>query len=367
MKTHPMVSLHGSYYVNNYGDVLLINIFYGWIKESFPSLTVNLPLVDKVKIKEMPEPTQTGFLNLLKSDCLIYCGGGYFGEPSHRKIKWSIRAFFRHAVIGIIAILFKKPIALLGVEIGPLSINWFRIVVLWIVKHSKVVLVRNQESYDFLLKNKANNVSLAADAVLTLNQQDSPKASIIFEQRIRPYIVLHLPGFRSNPKGVATFIKGLCESLRKAKKTPHLLFIDDATSKYDSEYEPLFQIVNNNEFSYSFQPYTGINSILEIIANASAVFTTKLHIGITAAAYNKKVFSIYAHPKTANFHKQIGNSYYCLPLSRINQYRNLIDIIDSFFEAEEPILSSSVLLLANKNKIELESFIRTAIPIFEKS
>ena len=357
-----IISLHGSYFVNNYGDILLINIFYDWIHKTFPSLLVNLPLVNKNKINEMPEPTCTGILNLLKSVCLVYCGGGYFGETPYHKLRWSIRAFFRHITIGIIAIIFKIPIAILGVEIGPLSIRWFRSVVLWVVRHSKIVLVRNQESYDFLIKHKIYHVRLAADAVLTLNQPDSNRASINYKRdNLAPYIVFHIPGYVNYPTEINSFVIALCESLHCVNKQPQILFVEDTYGQYGPGYEALFKIITDNGFDCSVQQYTGIDSVLQAVANASAVFTTKLHVGITAAAYNKKVFSLYTHPKTARFHQQIGNAF-CLPLNRINEKLDLKSLLNKFFESDEPALSSPVFLMAKNNESKLDAFIKSTIP-----
>ena len=42
----PIISLHGTYFGNNYGDILLIAIFAKWIKDAVPNAIINLPLAD---------------------------------------------------------------------------------------------------------------------------------------------------------------------------------------------------------------------------------------------------------------------------------------------------------------------------------
>lgn len=355
MKNKHIISLHGSYFVNNYGDILLINIFYNWIKERFPGVQVNLPLVNKKKILEMPEPTTTGIINLLQSDCLVYCGGGYFGEPPNNKGRWSVRNFYRHAVIGILAVVFRIPVAIIGVEIGPLSKRWFRRVVLKIVRKSKIVIVRNQESEVFLRKYGINNAKVTADAVLTLNQQ-------VKEEPQFPrgnYIVLHLPGYKQSKKALDFFVSSLCDSIHLVGEAPLFIFLEDSPGQYGDYYESLFSLIAQKGFKYTVVRYTGIRGVLNTIKGSMAVFTTKLHVGITAAAYNRKVFSIYAHPKTLRFHSQIGNQAYCISLSQLNEFIEIKPRITRFLESQTPVLPDSVLSSAMKNRIELESFLQS--------
>jgi len=353
-----IVSLHGSYFVNNYGDILLINIFHDWIKESFPTIQVNLPLVNKKKIWEMPEPTTTGLINLLKSDCLVYCGGGYFGEQPKNKGRWSVRNFFRHAIIGLLAIIFRIPIAIIGVEVGPLSKSWFRRIVLKIVRRSKIVIVRNQESDVFLRKYGINNAMITTDAVLTLNQQYTKE---LIELQTGNYIVLHLRGYKYLKEALDYFVTSLCDVMRTIDEAPIITFVEDAPNQYGPHYESLFSIIEQKGFEYKVVRYSGIHEVLNTIKSAKAVFTTKLHVGITAAAYNRKVFSIYAHPKTLRFHSQIGNQAYCISLSQLNKNYNITPKIKEFFESHSPVLPESVLSSAIRNRIVLESFIQSCL------
>ncbi len=353
MNKKHIISLHGSYFSNNYGDILLVNLFYDWIKEEFPSFQVNLPLVDKIKIKEMPEPTLTGLKNLIKSDCLVYCGGGYFGEKPNHKFLWSIRNFKRHALIGLIAIIFRIPIAIIGVEIGPISTSWFRRVILFIVRKSKIVLVRNEESLLFLCNYDISNAKQTADAVLTLNTE-APNAS----DNNDGYIVVHIPGYSKAKSELATFVLSICASLRSIAKKPRFEIIEDLPGQYNKEYEVIFNSITENGFEYSVHSYSSTNEVRDLIKKASAVFTTKLHVGITAAAYNRKVFSLYTHPKTKRFHYQIGNGDFCLPIEKAGD--NIEELIERFFKSQKQNLPKEILQSALINKKELISFINVS-------
>lgn len=358
MERKHIVSLHGSYYVNNYGDILLINIFYHWVKDQYPSFIVNLPFVDKNRIKEMPEPSTTGFFNLLKSECLIFVGGGYFGEQPKRKGVWSIRNFIRHGIVGLAAIVFKIPIAIIGVEVGPLSKKWFRRVVLKIVKSAKVVIVRNEESVDFLSKYGINNVQLTADAVLTLNREMTDVAN-----GGNNYVVMHIPGYSNYKKEIEALVRYVCEGILHSKMDiDSIIFIEDSPGQYSNAYTDIFDIVSRFRIPYTVKQYIGTKEVIDTIKNSTAVFTTKLHVGITAAAYNRKVFSTYSHPKTKRLHSQIGNSQNCVALSDLlNERTGIKEKIFAFLKQKSFSLPHSVLASANKNRDVLESFIRDSV------
>lgn len=358
MERKHIISLHGSYYANNYGDILLINIFYHWVKDQYPSFIVNLPFVDKNRIKEMPEPSTTGLINLLKSECLIFVGGGYFGEQPKRKGLWSIRNFIRHGIVGLVAIVFKIPIAIIGVEVGPLSKKWFRRVVLKIVKSAKVVIVRNEESVDFLSKYGINNAQLTADAVLTLNREvtDAVNGS-------NNYVVMHIPGYSNYKKQIEALVHDVCEGiLHSESDIDSIIFIEDSPGQYSNAYSDIFDIVSRFRIPYTVKQYIGTKEVIDTIKNSTAVFTTKLHVGITAAAYNRKVFSTYSHPKTKRLHYQIGNSQNCVALSDLLNERTFIkEKIFAFLNQESFSLPHSVLTSANKNRDVLESFIKDSV------
>lgn len=355
MKRKHIISLHGSYYSNNYGDILLINMFYQWVKDQFPSLIINLPFVNKKQIKEMPEPSTTGIINLLRSECLVFVGGGYFGEQPKRKSLWSIRNFMRHGIVGLIAIAFRIPIAIIGVEIGPLSKKWFRWMVLKVVKSAKVVIVRNEESLAFLSENGIRNAQLTADAVLTLNNEvtDATNGG-------DNYVVMHIPGYSNYKRQIEALVRYVCEGILNSKTNiDSIIFMEDLPGQYTDAYTVVFGIASSFGIPYTVKRYMGIKEVMDTINKSTAVFTTKLHVGITAAAYNRKVFSTYSHPKTKRLHSQIGNSQNCVALSDLlNEETDIKEKIDSFLKQESFHLPFMVLKSANNNRDALESFIR---------
>ena len=119
----PIISVHGNYFEVNYGDILLIRLYSKWISEAYgDKVLINYPLADQKTIKNFTTNRGlTGLINLCRSKALIYVGGGHFGEPPNNVTHWSKRNFKRHIVVGLIAILFRIPIAIIGLEYGPLT------------------------------------------------------------------------------------------------------------------------------------------------------------------------------------------------------------------------------------------------------
>ena len=345
-----IISLHGSYFGNNYGDVLLVNIFAKWIHECCPDYIINLPLADKAKTKDLPDGV-TGILNLLRSKYLVFCGGGYFGEQPRNKKAWARRNFFRHGIIGILARFFRIPYAIIGVEFGPISSRWFKRVCVGIAKHARVVVVRNAESKEFLEANGVKGVFLSADAVLCLSDSISPAFANSDD------IVIHIPGITNAPLRFFGLIQSLITQVKEKCPYSRLLFINDSFADiyHTDAYRQIFDFLDTHDVSYDILPYKGYKSLIEVINTHRYVLTTKLHVGITAAALNKRPLSFWQHPKTKRLHEQIGNTSYCYPINGTESFNEIIK--DYFSHKESFNLSSDIKALAYINKDKLFAFL----------
>ena len=347
-----MLSLHGSYFGNNYGDILLVAIFAQWIKEKYPDVVINLPLSDLNKTKDLPEGT-TGIMNLIRSRCLIFCGGGYFGEQPKNKRIWALRNFCRHGVVGLIAIFFHVPYVIVGVEFGPISSWWFRKVCLFIAKRAKLVVVRNQESLTFLKTNKINNCELSADAVLSLSKLYPPSV-----EKNKKEILLHLPGISGHQETIANLIKSIVKIIETKKIVQSVGFITDSFFNiYTSEvYKDIFCILEESHIHYTIYQYKGYLDLISRINGCGYVVTTKLHVGITAAALNVRPLSLYLHPKTKRLHNQINNLF-CYPLSDVD---DIDGILSNYLEQSSTFkISDEIMEMSLSNKTLLYNFLQS--------
>ena len=341
-----IVSLHASYHCNNYGDMLLLRLFYDWVQSVSEDIVVNLPLVN-TELKDIPT-TEHGLKNLWHSKCLVYCGGGYFGEQPRRKLLWSIRAFKKHLIIGIIAVVRRIPFAIIGVEFGPLSVGWFRALVIWLTKHAEIVVVRNKESKAFLEKYGVKTVIEGVDAVLSLQPTSHERGNTV---------LIHLPGIRFAPEQYEKIAHLLVEALLQ-RGFHHVSFIEDIDGQYRNGYDSIFAIFKEASIDFSIDYYSGVESLIRKLSEADYIITTKLHVGITGAAMNKRVLSLYNHPKTIRFHKQIANADNCLPVTADTV--EMKAAINHFFD-NEFVLSESIREKALYNRSAVIEFVSQSL------
>jgi polysaccharide pyruvyl transferase WcaK-like protein len=347
-----IVSLHGSYFGNNYGDILLVAIFAHWIKEKCPDAIINLPLADRKESKDLPEGT-TGILKLIKSKCLVFCGGGYFGEQPKNKNKWAFRNFYRHGIVGLIAIIFRVPYAIIGVEFGPITSWWFRKICLFIAKRAKKVVVRNQESLVFLNTHGIKNCILSADAVLSLSELVT-----LFPEKNRKEILLHLPGISGHQETISLIMKSIVKQINSNNDLQSVGFITDSFPNiYNSVvYKDIFRILEESHIHYTIYQYKGYRDLINKINHSGYVITTKLHVGITAAALNVRPLSLYLHPKTKRLHNQINNSF-CYPL---NNLENIDSILCNYIEQSPAFkIPDEIKKMSLSNKTQLYSFLQS--------
>ena len=238
-----MISLHGAYYNNNFGDLLLIKIFENWIKAKV-NQTIVYPLVpqaDRDSFRTHFPKATIGLEQSQRWQALIYAGGGYFGEPESNRNKtfggkWNKRFFRLHVLPAEICLWQKIPYAILGVEAGPLSNIFVRQEVRRIVKNARVLSVRNIESKQFLQEELGirSQINVAPDAALALNETDIPTAALeVVTQRLAPYkgmilLVIHQLSLylRKNPQA-ELLRKSLLASLTLASDVIPILFPDD--------------------------------------------------------------------------------------------------------------------------------------------
>ena len=75
---------------------------------------------------------------------------------------------------------------------------------------------------------------------------------------------------------------------------------------------PYQQLCEEAHVQATVVPYGGVDDLLRQIAKYSLIFTSKLHVGITATALGRKVIAMPHHPKTMRFYRSLGLQQFCL-------------------------------------------------------
>lgn len=190
---------------------------------------------------------------------------------------------------------------------------------------------------------------LNADAVLALSEYIKP----VKNMDNAPIILLHIKYIYQNLDVLDVLLEEIC----RLKNYKTILVSDNRGSYYSHpQYDIVLERFNKKKINYEIIAYPGVENLIDLINKSTFVITTKLHVGITAAALNKRVFSIYKHPKTKRFHRQIGNIY-CIPLS--GDGKNYQELFGFFFESSTFSLSEELKQRALQNRRYLVSFLKS--------
>lgn len=354
------VYIHGSYYGNNYGDVLLVDLFAKKIKEfGFEPV---FPFANEF-YKE-----QTGVEIGLKHSvfCGIFCGGGYLGEPSTKKLRWSFRNYYRHSKAYKLMIGNQLRYGVFGVGFGPLTFNPFKAVAIDILKNADKVMVRDKKSADYFLQySNRRDTEIAADVVISLEKSDIPSAAKesveekwgrIFSNK--SIIGIHVTN-KFKDESTFQYIKSAIKELANKNPDTHFVFIADGKSRLNRKLQQTIDaedIASNlNENQYSFYAYENHWEMTYLLSKLSLVITSKLHVGIVSTAMKVSVVSLPYHSKTIRYYKQVNAEERCLenPKSSEEVYNH----IDKFIGSEAIKVPDEVMKSSNNVFSSLQSFL----------
>lgn len=345
------IALHGAYTTNNFGDVLLGRLFAGWIREAgADSLALTFPSeANKVALGG----DAFGWEGLASSKGLIFGGGGYFGEPPKSKWRWAVRNFRLHATVGLRAQKLGIPTAIVGVGAGPIAAPFLRLAVGRIARKSEVVLVRDEESAAFMRSIGVSQVRVGADAVLTMEPLPMPSTP--------PVVVLHLQAPKGHETGQRAVGEALAEFLTRNPDWTAQIVSDGGRIRLGAEAMYESDRVANDliaRFPARVQavPYENEpNRLIETLAAARCVVTTKLHVGIVAAALGRSVLSFPHHTKTERLFRQLEATARCVPLDSVST-DGAGRMLEGFAEAPM-VVPASVRELAGRNVAAIREFV----------
>lgn len=366
-----VLALHGGYFTENFGDELLLAIHAKWVKEILDAEVV-LPFGEVIYDQEVDAKAIKGLQGLRIARKLIYSGGGYFGEPNHKSLKWGFAFFKRlHFLPAEYFKLSRKPYAIIGVGAGPLS-NWFtRKAVLRICKHAKLIAVRDEESKSFLSEYGINpeKIHVTADMVLSLTTDDLNEEAIKEASKLlqaaqgKKIVGVHLAVSKNDPfygQKSDYISKGIVEFFNKHKDFIPVLIADKRNcAEQNSILEELKNSLINKYIVYKHQ---NIWLTCAILSQLDSVFTTKLHVGITAYSLGTKMLSIAAHQKTLRFYSQIQQPENCIPLSDLNSTEMFTQLFTQFVNSDVNIekykdIRESIRQKSLMNKILTKDFL----------
>ncbi|MGK0724380.1 polysaccharide pyruvyl transferase family protein [Aerococcus urinaeequi] len=317
------VSLHGAYYPNNFGDVLILAIQAKWIRE-ITGKEIILPFATDIYRKQLNTSEIRGAKGIKQSDFLVYGAGGFLGEPPMGKSKWYFNFLRNHLKPAIIARKNNIPYAINGTEVGPINNKIVRYSIKKLLSKSSNVTLRNSESVTYAQNNLQinKNITESADVALSLTKNDLN--SEIIENIYQTYLNFDGPKF-------AVHVGANRKDLETGQNVQ--IFLDEVIEFYNSkkDLKPIIIIDNENEIQKDATDYLksklkiepivyvhkDIWETVSLLSQLDAVVTNKLHIGIVSYAMGNIPISFPYHTKTERFYKQIGLEHLCKPISSI--------------------------------------------------
>lgn len=347
-----LIALHGSYFGDNFGDRLFVEIFADWVKEinNISGENIVLPFANK-RIRESVKCSDIkGIKAILKSKCIVFIGGGYFGEFKADSLIWNVRLIIRHLLIAIYASLVKKPYIFIGIGAGPLSNIVSRKLVTYVCNRSENVVVRDIESKEYLIEYgvKPNKVIVTADSVLGMESKGKTNKS---GDTVKIGVHFPYPHPSNDINRIIADLKEFCDTLPDYQIYHFKDFHKESFNDF-SEKE-LLRVFGESKVSKL--DYISPTDLIDKIGGFDIVITAKLHVGIVALTQETHTISVAIHQKTERLYKQLGLSQYSTPLINYQQGK-LIEMLKNW-KTSQQVIPKDVVDLAKKNKEILKSFI----------
>ena len=346
------VVVHGSYFGDNFGDRLFIEMFIDWLAdiEEIDKNDIVLPFANN-RIRESVKCSKIkGIKAILRGKCFVYTGGGYFGE-FQKSLVWNARLIIRHLLMALFSIITFKPLIIIGVGAGPLSNPISRRLVTFVCNHAKKVIVRDRESFDYMRKYgvKDERLKLSVDSVLGL---DISKTNETESESIKIGVHVFYPYENKDIINVIKDIKAFADSVQNYEI---VYFMDLYKEGFTDFSESVIDEVMDSRYVTKVK-YENPEQLIELIGSFDVLFTIKLHVGIVALTQGVKTYSIAVHHKTKRLYNQLNLSDYTTELKNYQQGK-ILEMTRNWKEVSQTI-PVEIQNMADENRRELKKFIR---------
>lgn len=332
------VLIHGAINTSNFGDVLFAKLFYDMVlnKGDTPVFLTKGPYgISDFNIRELDFYEGGTSISPYMADELILMSGGYFGDNTPGLLS-SINRWFRYFKIGLIFVIKKKKIYILGVGGAPLY-SWFnRLSAKIIMNHAEKITVRDDDTSKYFSQiGVRKSIHVTADTALAISKDTIPELDELNElnefKNNRKSILIHLTGIKDKDDQIGNrIIPGVSKFLSENSNYCVILTYDNVIDR-EIESSLAYRLLKQyNPYIYS---YRSAIQLCSLIKEMGIVVTTKLHVGIIGCNFGCSVLSFPMHlHKTARFYELIGAKERCYEFSKIGDgdvYNRLIRYCNS--------------------------------------
>ena len=355
------ILIAGATFGTNFGDFLFAKMFQNYLGSEYGNKNVfwhkNKYTLSNFYLKYLAYHNNP--YNLSDINVLVYMSGGYFCGLD-RNIKDIILRFYRYFGIGLRCILRNIPICAIGIDVKE-SNNWFtNIIQNYILRHCKLIVVRNEESFQCLekiLKGTSVEFYCSTDSVFAMERDFFSKEK--FELK------------KENTKVKKLFLHSKPRFIRmqdfENKIIPIInLFINKhpeysvviAADQYSENQEEILSYISskietqNKEIYYYENPV----DLCNVIDNCDIIVTDKLHVGIVGCHLGKSVISFSGHTdKIKRLYNQLGILDRTIPLNELTIEKG-IEMLDSKY-LESICVPEEITQMAKNNFKLLSEFL----------
>ena len=334
--------VHGSYFSVNFGDLLLVEIARSLVRSADltplllnPSQRVKNALIADNGVSSPQE------ISLTKG--LLFAGGGYLGAANSNAVAWGYRNLMRHG--RALRIATKAPSYFYGIGFGPLPDGRYRELSMKALNFARFIAFRDVESLRLYRDYGGTNdaVEVIADAA-TLISLSKDAISIDGEfycdlpQRPSslPKAIFHIESGHSDDQ-----FRAICEGVSRAatamSKEYEICFISDGIARWrETKQMAIARKLAKAIKGARVIKFSSCKELMQELAAAEVILTTKLHVGIVGAALGKNVISLPHHSKVERFYSQIGESRRVL--GGVRGAREVHDFVINLVNKKEAIL-----------------------------
>ena len=296
------VLIHGAYKGDNFGDtLLLVMMIHELQKKNIDIVLSNTCKLTYDRCKEFANVRLLkGISDIISCDCLIFGGGGYFGEQPNNKKIWYLNFFKNHLLIGYFFVFMRKPFAFIGVEFGELSNSFVRYLSCALLNKAKLIGARNEGSYRWLQENiHFENVIQTADIALNIYNFCDIDGDISESSEI----LIH-PSFDPKCDIASEQIITCLNNINFSECDIKVSLILDRNNDHSENLINSWITALGNKVSNVYR-YESPLQLCEIIKNSKCIISNKLHTTIVASSFGRRVISVAKHPKNKRFFEDI--------------------------------------------------------------
>ena len=325
------ILLNGATGGTNFGDFLFAKIFQEVVAEKVGLENVfwyesRYCLSDFYK--EHLHYDQNKKYKLKDIDALICISGGYFCGDDHSLRDYIIR-YLRYFHLCLKCIVRKIPIAIIGVEVAKPKLKLMEWIEKYILKKADLLIVRNNESYQQLLRYGIQNGICTVDTAHTITPELYENIDV--DEKIKTmngkklFVHVQLSSIQSSEK----ILPVLNEFLRKHSEYSVVIGLDQYVNDVVKLYEFSDKIVCSNKVVYRYQNPIALCKVLSLM---DLIVTPKLHVGIVGATMSKSVISFSNHTeKISRFYAQLNESERSLSMANYDD-KVALQILETYFD-----------------------------------